>query len=116
MVTMLTRPTLVLYRVWQPVGVAPVARALTLVVADRARIVDPASFQQYSWSDWARLIPGADELCLRSVTACVRLPEVITLNVTAGTPYFFFIDSYTDAATDEFAVGPYVLQATLTTP
>ncbi|MFM8582857.1 MAG: hypothetical protein ACKOFW_15315 [Planctomycetaceae bacterium] len=48
MVTMLTRPTLVLNRNWQPVGVATVARALTLVVADRARVVDPGSFQQYT--------------------------------------------------------------------
>lgn len=80
MVAMLSRPTLVLNRVWQPVGVASVARALTLVAADRARIVDPISFQQYSWADWAKLVPQEDELFLQAVTFRVRLPEVITLS------------------------------------
>lgn len=80
MTTTLTRPTLVLNRVWQPVGVATVARALSLVVAERARIVDPASFQQHSWSDWARLIPRDDELFVQAVSLRVRLPEVITLS------------------------------------
>ncbi|MFM7159864.1 MAG: HNH endonuclease [Planctomycetaceae bacterium] len=80
MVTMLTRPTLVLNRNWQPVGVATVARALTLVVADRARVVDPGSFQQYTWSDWAKLIPQEDELFLQAVTFRVRMPEIITLS------------------------------------
>ena len=41
-VAMLSRQTLVLNRNWQPVGVASVARSLTLVAAERARIVDPA--------------------------------------------------------------------------
>lgn len=52
-VAMLSRQTLVLSRNWQPVGVASVARSLTLVAAERARIVDPTDFQQYTWVDWA---------------------------------------------------------------
>src|SRR3954453_22339168 len=52
MVATLTRPTLVLNRNWQPVGVASVARSLTLVAAERARIVDPSDFKQYAWADW----------------------------------------------------------------
>ena len=57
----LTRPTLVLNRNWQPVGVASVARSLTLVAGERARIIDPSTFQQYTWADWAKRIrPEAD--------------------------------------------------------
>ena len=41
MVTTLTDPTLVLNRNWQAVGIATVARSLTLVAAERALIVDP---------------------------------------------------------------------------
>jgi hypothetical protein len=78
-VVMLTRPTLVLNRNWQPVGVASVARSLTLVAAERARIVDPTDFQQYTWADWARLIPAAEEPFVQSVTFRIRVPEVITL-------------------------------------
>jgi hypothetical protein len=53
MVAMLTRPTLMLNRNWQPVGFASVARSLRLVAAERARIVDPTDFQQFTWADWA---------------------------------------------------------------
>lgn len=75
----LNRPTLVLNRNWQPVGVASVARSLTLVVAERARIVDPDDFQQYTWADWARLMPATDEPFVQSVAFRIRVPEVITL-------------------------------------
>jgi hypothetical protein len=50
-VAMLSRQTLVLNRNWQPVGVASVARSLTLVAAERARIVDPTDFQQTDKGD-----------------------------------------------------------------
>jgi 5-methylcytosine-specific restriction endonuclease McrA len=75
----LNRPTLVLNRNWQAVGVASVARSLTLVAAERARIVDPSTFQQYSWADWAQLVPLEDEVCIQSVKFRIRVPEVITL-------------------------------------
>lgn len=79
MVALLQRPTLVLNRNWQPVGVVSVARSLTLVAAERARFVDPADFQQYTWDDWSRFIPGEGELFVQSVTFRMRVPEVITL-------------------------------------
>lgn len=79
MTSLLHRPALVLNRNWQPVGVATVARSLTLVAAERARIVDPNDFQQYTWTDWARLIPPDDEPFVQSVTFRIRVPEVITL-------------------------------------
>lgn len=77
--TVLTRPTLVLNRNWQPVGIATVARSLSLVAVERARIVDPADFQQYTWADWARRAPTAEEPYVQSVTFQIRVPEVITL-------------------------------------
>lgn len=79
MVAMLTRPTLILNRNWQPVGVATVARSLTLVAAERARIVDPADFQQYTWADWTKRKPDDEELFVQSVKFRIRVPEVITL-------------------------------------
>ncbi|AMV18812.1 HNH endonuclease [Planctomyces sp. SH-PL14] len=75
----LTRPTLVLNRVWQPVGVASVARALTLVAGERARIVDPLDYRLHSWSDWTALIPGHEEPFLQTVSRRLRVPEVIAL-------------------------------------
>ncbi len=86
MATMLSRQTLVLNRNWQPVGVASVARSLTLVASERARIVDPADFQQYTWADWTKMIPQGNELFIQSVAFRIRVPEVITLMVYHRVP------------------------------
>lgn len=78
-VKVLDRPTLVLNRNWQPVNVATVARALVLIWNDTARVVDPHDFVVYSWEDWARLVPGAQDPFIQAVTMRLRVPEVITL-------------------------------------
>jgi len=76
----------VLNRHWQPIGVASVARSLTLVAADRARIVDPTDFQQYTWANWSKLMPQDDELFIQAVKFRLRVPEVITLTVYDRVP------------------------------
>ncbi|MEM1061097.1 MAG: HNH endonuclease [Planctomycetota bacterium] len=75
----LKRPTLVLNRSWQPVGVANVARSLVMVWNETARIVDPVDYQQYSWEDWAALKPADGDAVVRTVSTDIRAPEVITL-------------------------------------
>ena len=75
----LNRPTLVLNRNWQPVGVATVAKALTKVWNDTARIVDPADYQQYAWDDWSMLRPADDDLFIQTRRFHLRVPEVVTL-------------------------------------
>lgn len=75
----LDRPTLVLNRSWQPVGVAPVSRSLVLLWNDNARVVDPQDYQLYTWSDWAELIPRDDEPFIQSVRMRLRVPEVVAL-------------------------------------
>lgn len=77
--SVLERPTLVLNRNWQPVGVATVAKALTKVWNETARIVDPADYQQYSWQDWSQLRPDAGDLFIRTSRFQLRVPEVVTL-------------------------------------
>ncbi|MDA7662485.1 HNH endonuclease [Pirellulaceae bacterium] len=75
----LQRPTLVLNRNWQPVNVATVARALTMVWNENARIVEPESYQLFDWSDWAKLDPEGDQF-IQAVSQKIRIPEVITLS------------------------------------
>lgn len=75
----LDRPTLVLNRSWQPVGVAPVARSLVLLWNDNARVVDPADYRLYSWADWAKLVPSQDEPFIQAVRLRLRVPEVVAL-------------------------------------
>ncbi|REJ91101.1 MAG: HNH endonuclease [Planctomycetota bacterium] len=75
----LDRPTLVLNRNWQPVGVATVARSLVKVWNESARIVDPADYRLYDWTDWARLQPEEGDPFIRTRRLRLRVPEVITL-------------------------------------
>ena len=75
----LNRPTLVLNRSWQPVGVAPVSRSLVLLWNDNARVVDPQDYQLYTWADWSRLIPQEDEPFIQGVRLRLRVPEVVAL-------------------------------------
>lgn len=75
----LSRPTLVLNRNWQPVNIASVARALTLVWNQAARVVDPESYQLYDWEDWARLAPQDDQPFVRTVSMRLRVPEIVSL-------------------------------------
>lgn len=75
----LERPTLVLNRNWQPVGVAPVRRSLTLLWNDAAHVIDPEDYRLYSWADWSRLRPRDGEPYLQAVTFRLRVPEVLTL-------------------------------------
>ena len=77
--SVLDRPTLMLNRNWQPVGVAPVRRSLILLWNGVARVVDPADYQLYDWADWAALAPRDDELQIRTVRWAIRVPEVLTL-------------------------------------
>ena len=76
----LKRPTLVLNRNWQPIGVASVARSLVMVWNETARIVDPADYSLHSWEDWTRFRPAEGEPCIRTVQFEIKVPEVISLS------------------------------------
>jgi 5-methylcytosine-specific restriction endonuclease McrA len=78
--TLLQRPTLILNRNWQPVNVSTVARALVMLWNETVRVVDPADYQLYTWSDWARLRPRDDEPFVQAVSFRLRVPEIVTLN------------------------------------
>lgn len=75
----LDRPTLVLNRNWQPVGVATVARSLVKVWNETARVVDPADYRLYDWADWAALQPEEGDPFIQTRRLRLRVPEVITL-------------------------------------
>lgn len=75
----LERPTLVLNRNWQPVQVATVARSLTMLWNETARVVDPEDFRLYTWADWARLVPREGEPFVRGAAFRMRVPEVVSL-------------------------------------
>lgn len=78
--SVLQRPTLVLNRNWQPVNVATVSRALTMLWNESARVVDPHDYQMYDWADWMQFVPQGDEPFIQAVRLQVRVPEVVALS------------------------------------
>ena len=77
--SLLDRPTLVLNRSWQAVGVSPVSRALLMLWNDVAKVVEPEEYRLYSWDDWARLAPAHGVPCIRAARLRLRIPEVVCL-------------------------------------
>lgn len=75
----LTRPTLVLNRHWQPIRVSTVARSLVMLWNGAARVVDPEDYQLYSWQDWSNLVPRDGEPSIRTVRFALRVPEIMVL-------------------------------------
>jgi 5-methylcytosine-specific restriction endonuclease McrA len=75
----LDRPTLVLNRSWQPVGVAPVARALVMLWNGIARVVEPDEYRLCSWDEWMSLRPPPGAPCIRAARLRLRVPEVVCL-------------------------------------
>ena len=75
----LQRPTLVLNRNWQPVNVATVARSLSMVWSETARVVDPTDFQLYDWEDWSRIEPAQGQAFIQAVSQRICAPEVVAL-------------------------------------
>lgn len=77
--SVLDRPTLVLNRNWQPVNVATVSRALTMLWNESAHVVDPEDYRLYTWTDWSALRPRDGEPFLQAVTFRMRVPEILSL-------------------------------------
>lgn len=83
---------LTLNKVWQAISTISVRSALKIVFRARGKIVDPETYQIYSWEEWvdAKNVPvdaKVDEnQYLRTASFWIRKPEVITLAKFAGFP------------------------------
>jgi len=78
--SVLSRPVLVLNKMWIPIRVASVRRCLNLIFADKASIVDPADYSIYSWLEWVEKDASGDEYALTTTRANVKILEVIVLS------------------------------------
>jgi 5-methylcytosine-specific restriction endonuclease McrA len=82
----LTRPVLVLNKMWSPHRIDTVKDSLGLLFGEyeagepKARIIDPSdNFSTYSWEEWTQLRPKKGELALHSAKRLFRVPEVVLL-------------------------------------
>ena len=72
------RAVLVLNKNWQAIHVTNVARAITLVFAKEARVVDPSDYATYDWENWLSAETGGSYR-IRSASLSIAVPEVILL-------------------------------------
>lgn len=78
------RKVLVLNRSWRAIGIITLEKAMTKIFATyddgtpKARIIDPSNnFMLFAWDEWSLLKPLENEVKIRTVNNCYRVPEVI---------------------------------------
>src|SRR6476469_781678 len=76
--------TLVLNRLYQPVHITSVRRALSLLYLGVAKAVDE-EYRVYEFSDWAAL-SASDENCIATVSRRIRGPRVSVLSAFEHMP------------------------------
>lgn len=80
------RRCLVLNKSWAPVNTVSLERALKKLISfypngePKARIIDPASYQTFTWEDWRDLRPHATDEKICAGNIYFRVPEVILLS------------------------------------
>lgn len=83
---------LTLNKVWQPLTTVTLKKAMKIVFGERARIVDPETYNIFTWDEWVaeravRAETVVNEHCyLKTSHLWIRKPEVITLARYAGFP------------------------------
>lgn len=79
MTAVLEYPTLVLNRNWQAINTVPVKRAISMVAASLAKIIDGESFQTHTFETWAELSVEDGQDAIHTVRLAIRVPEIITV-------------------------------------
>ena len=77
----LDSPTLLLSRMWAPLGTTTVRRVLSLAYCDTASLVDPITYQAYSFDEWVEAGVN-DELAptIQAPSIAIKAPELAVLN------------------------------------
>lgn len=83
----LERKILVLNKNWAPLETISLEEALIKLfkteddgVTPKARIIEPESYQTFTWEDWSKLRPLATEESLKGANLHFRIPEIIILS------------------------------------
>ena len=82
----LSTPTLVLNKNWQPVHVTTAHRAVVMLWSESAQVVCPDTYQQYSWEEWILLPPAPGALIIRTGKLKFGVPDAVRLENYSGMP------------------------------
>ena len=82
----LQKKVLVLNKTWAPMGVVTLQRAIVMLFSEysdgtpKAKVIEPESYAQMTWSDWSKLRPLATDEVLQTASLSFRIPEIILLS------------------------------------
>lgn len=82
----LSQPTLVLNRSWYAIATTSVRHALGLLYSGTARAIQPGSYETHNFDSWADLAVPIEEVCVKTITLRIKVPEVIVLTTFDGLP------------------------------
>jgi 5-methylcytosine-specific restriction endonuclease McrA len=77
---------LVLNKNWAPVGTVTLERAIIMLFSTyannepKARIIEPSSYELFTWDDWSKLKPLATDEVIQGARCVFRVPEIILLS------------------------------------
>lgn len=80
------RRCLVLNKSWRPIGTITLRDAIEKIFSEydngepKARIIEPGSYQTFTWEDWSALKPDEGEGVLKGINSSFRVPEIILLS------------------------------------
>lgn len=83
----LSQPTLILNKNWQPICISTVKEAIGLVVKGSAKIIEPNTYEIYdltSWNDVSRAKAKFGNMMIRSARLQLIPPEIILLTQYDG--------------------------------
>lgn len=81
-----TKKCLVLNKNWTPVGTVTLQRAIIMLFSTyndgtpKARIIEPGTFQTFTWEDWGKIAPLVDDEKIAAANLFFRIPEIILLS------------------------------------
>ena len=79
----LKSPVLVLNKVWTPIDMVSLQDAIPKLFSThndgtpKAKIIDPTSFETFTWDDWSQVKPLLTDSVIRSSNVAFKVPEVI---------------------------------------
>lgn len=77
---------LVLNKNWTPVGTVTLQRAIIMLFSEyddgmpKARIIEPETYQTFTWSDWSKLRPLMTDEKIAASNVYFKIPEIILLS------------------------------------
>jgi hypothetical protein len=81
-----SKKCLVLNKNWTPVGTVTLQRAIIMLFSTyddgtpKARIIEPGTFQAFTWEDWGKLAPLANDEKIAAANVFFKIPEIILLS------------------------------------